>query len=54
MHICDYCESDCRSCSFGNPCLNCHDYDFLNDICKSDGGCAKWYALNSNNKSSGV
>ena len=41
--ICDYCfdeERDCKMCSLGNPCLNCEDYDKVNDTCKSNGGCA--------------
>ena len=41
--ICDCCpdgEHDCMRCSLGNPCLNCEDYDVMNGLCKSDGGCA--------------
>lgn len=41
--ICDNCpmdESDCKLCPIVNPCLNCEDYDSVNGLCKSDGGCA--------------
>lgn len=44
MNVCDICDQEagaCRFCEFGNPCLNCEDYDFENDTCKSDGGCGE-------------
>ena len=34
-------DDDCKMCPLGNPCLNCEDYDKVNDICKSNGGCAQ-------------
>lgn len=34
-------DEDCKMCPLGNPCLNCEDYDKVNDICKSNGGCAQ-------------
>jgi hypothetical protein len=33
-------DDDCKMCPLGNPCLNCEDYDKVNGICKSNGGCA--------------
>lgn len=44
MDPCDYCPNEiysiyCRTCTYGNPCLGCEDYDFENDTCKSYGGC---------------
>lgn len=33
-------DEDCKMCPLGNPCLNCEDYDNVNGICKSNGGCA--------------
>lgn len=44
MNVCDICEYElgaCRFCEFGNPCLNCEDYDSDNDSCKSKGRCAQ-------------
>ena len=41
--ICDFCIDggrDCMMCPLGNPCLNCEDYDKVNGICMSNGGCA--------------
>lgn len=39
--ICDYCPmNDCIMCELGNPCLGCEDYDQINHVCKSNGGCA--------------
>jgi len=41
--VCDFCisdECDCIMCKLGNPCLGCEDYDQINDVCKSNGGCA--------------
>jgi len=41
--ICDYCldeDRDCIICPLGNPCLGCEDYDQINHVCKSNGGCA--------------
>ena len=41
--ICDFCqeeERNCLMCPLGNPCLNCEDYDKVNGICMSNGGCA--------------
>lgn len=41
--ICDYCPDvgqDCMMCPLGNPCLSCEDYDKVNGLCKSNGGCA--------------
>jgi hypothetical protein len=32
-------ERDCKMCSLGNPCLNCKDYDSVNELCKSNGAC---------------
>lgn len=29
----------CKLCPFGNPCLDCLDYDRKSDTCKSNGGC---------------
>ena len=41
MYVCDICdEKSCKDCYFGNPCLNCLDYDRTKDTCKSNGGCA--------------
>jgi hypothetical protein len=42
-NICVFCmsdERDCIMCPLGNPCLGCEDYDQINDVCKSNGGCA--------------
>ena len=33
-------DEDCKMCPLGNPCLNCEDYDKVNGICMSNGGCA--------------
>jgi len=47
--ICDYCldeERDCIMCQLGNPCLGCEDYDQINDVCKSNGGCASKRDIN--------
>ena len=33
-------DDDCKMCPLGNPCLNCEDYDKVNGLCKSNGGCA--------------
>lgn len=33
-------DDDCMMCPLGNPCLNCEDYDKVNGLCKSNGGCA--------------
>lgn len=44
MNVCDICDQDpgaCRFCQFGNPCLNCEDYDFDNDKCTSNGACGE-------------
>ena len=30
----------CKDCKFGNPCLDCPDYDRTKDDCKSNGACA--------------
>ena len=44
MNVCDYCEiseggRNCKTCSYGNPCLGCEDYDLEHDTCISKGGC---------------
>lgn len=44
MDICEICREvidnpDCKTCSYGNPCLGCADYDETTDICISNGGC---------------
>ena len=40
--ICDYCEDrDCMNCSFGNPCLDCEDYDREKQDCTSKGACGE-------------
>lgn len=40
--LCDRCQvRDCVNCIFGNPCLDCKDYDRENDKCKSDGACGE-------------
>ena len=42
MYPCDYCgERDCLACPWGNPCLDCKDYDREHNKCLSDGGCGK-------------
>jgi len=33
-------DDDCKKCPLGNLCLGCEDYDQINDVCKSNGGCA--------------
>lgn len=44
MTQCDVCEevhginTPCDTCSLGNPCLGCKDYQ--NNECISNGGCA--------------
>lgn len=30
---------NCKYCPYGNPCLNCEDYDVERDRCKSNGAC---------------
>lgn len=41
MYVCDICEERlCKDCNFGNPCLDCPDYDRTKDECKSNGACA--------------
>lgn len=32
-------DDDCKMCPLGNPCLGCEDYDQINHVCKSNGGC---------------
>lgn len=44
MDICEKCRevigtADCITCSYGNPCLGCSDYDEATDTCISNGGC---------------
>ena len=40
--ICDFCEDrDCMNCSFGNPCLDCEDYDREKQDCTSKGACGE-------------
>lgn len=40
--LCDFCyEKDCTMCSLGNPCLGCSDYDIVNDVCITKGGCTR-------------
>lgn len=34
-------QDNCRFCKFGNPCYGCLDYDTLNDLCISNGGCGR-------------
>ena len=50
--ICDFCqdeERDCMMCPLGNPCLNCEDYNKVNGICMSNGGCAPERRTDENN-----
>lgn len=43
MEPCDVCREtgndDCMNCSWGNPCLDCDDYDRRTHDCKSEGAC---------------
>ena len=45
MDICERCEDmgcvDCMHCRWGNPCLDCLDYDEKTNACTSNGGCGK-------------
>ena len=45
LDLCLFCESypgdiACTRCVWGNPCLGCEDYDFEENTCRSNGGCA--------------
>ena len=43
MTPCEKCEEygdlDCKHCYLGNPCIDCTDYDPVNDTCTSKGAC---------------
>lgn len=52
--VCDFCmsdECDCIMCQLGNPCLGCEDYDQINHVCKSNGGCVPERKTNGENLS---
>ena len=52
--LCDFCmsdECDCIMCKLGNPCLGCEDYDQINYVCKSNGGCVPERKTNGENLS---
>ena len=44
-------DDDCMMCPLGNPCLGCEDYDQINHVCKSNGGCAPERKTNGENLS---
>ena len=44
-------DANCMMCPLGNPCLGCEDYDQINHVCKSNGGCAPERKTNGENLS---
>lgn len=51
MHVCDRCNFEegsdaCMMCSFGNPCLDCDDWDVEHQLCLSNGGCGRVHNTN--------
>lgn len=50
------CNDRCKYCALGNPCIDCEDYDRVNDTCTSEGACgdlnkhtdSTWKRINDN------